>query len=94
MEKSIGNRLTGAAAMVRMLDAHGVKHMSGLCGDATLQFYDEIAHYKAIARYTEAPLHRSKGGAVTIPDTPGLEILPDTKKLAHYAARSTAGAGP
>ena len=35
----------------------------------------------------------SKGGIVTIPDTPGLGILPDTEKLAHYAVRSTAGAG-
>ena len=35
----------------------------------------------------------SKGGIVTIPDTPGLGILPDTEKLVHYAVRSTAGAG-
>ena len=43
MEKSIGNRLTGAEAMVRMLEAHGVKHMFGLCGDTTLPFYDALA---------------------------------------------------
>ncbi|MEP3114530.1 enolase C-terminal domain-like protein [Nisaea sp.] len=34
----------------------------------------------------------SQGGVVTIPDTPGLGILPDTEKLAHYAIRSTVGA--
>ncbi len=29
--------------MVRMLEAHGVKHMFGLCGDTTLPFYDALA---------------------------------------------------
>lgn len=29
--------------MVRMLNAHGVKHMFGLCGDTTLPFYDALA---------------------------------------------------
>ncbi len=37
------NRLTGAEAMVRMLQAHGVRHMFGLCGDTTLPFYDALA---------------------------------------------------
>lgn len=37
------NRLTGAEAMVRMLQAHGVTHMFGLCGDTTLPFYDALA---------------------------------------------------
>ncbi|WP_170759814.1 thiamine pyrophosphate-binding protein [Ruegeria lacuscaerulensis] len=37
------NYLTGAEAMVRMLEAHGVKHMFGLCGDTTLPFYDALA---------------------------------------------------
>ncbi|WP_170603926.1 thiamine pyrophosphate-binding protein [Ruegeria arenilitoris] len=37
------NHLTGAEAMVRMLQAHGVKHMFGLCGDTTLPFYDALA---------------------------------------------------
>ena len=37
-----GNRLTGAEAMVRMLQAHGVKHIFGLCGDTTLPFYDAL----------------------------------------------------
>ena len=29
--------------MVRMLEAYGVKHMFGLCGDTTLPFYDALA---------------------------------------------------
>ncbi|MEL7116412.1 MAG: thiamine pyrophosphate-binding protein [Pseudomonadota bacterium] len=37
------NQLTGAEAMVRMLQAHGVQHMFGLCGDTTLPFYDGLA---------------------------------------------------
>jgi len=36
------NQLTGAEAMVRMLQAHGVTHMFGLCGDTTLPFYDAM----------------------------------------------------
>ena len=36
------NTLTGAQAMVRMLQAHGVKHIFGLCGDTTLPFYDAM----------------------------------------------------
>ncbi len=36
------NTLTGAQAMVRMLEAHGVKHIFGLCGDTTLPFYDAM----------------------------------------------------
>lgn len=37
------NYLTGAEAMVRMLQAHDVTHMFGLCGDTTLPFYDALA---------------------------------------------------
>ena len=36
------NQMTGAEAMVRMLEAHGVKHIFGLCGDTTLPFYDAL----------------------------------------------------
>ncbi|HIO84068.1 MAG TPA: thiamine pyrophosphate-binding protein, partial [Deltaproteobacteria bacterium] len=36
------NRLNGASAMVRMLQAHGVKHVFGLCGDTSLPFYDAL----------------------------------------------------
>jgi acetolactate synthase-1/2/3 large subunit len=36
------NTLTGGQAMVRMLEAHGVTHIFGLCGDTTLPFYDAM----------------------------------------------------
>jgi acetolactate synthase-1/2/3 large subunit len=32
----------GAEAMVRMLQAYGVKHIFGLCGDTSLPFYDAL----------------------------------------------------
>ena len=34
--------MNGAQAMVRMLEAHGVRHIFGLCGDTTLPFYDAL----------------------------------------------------
>ena len=37
------NQMTGAEAMVRLLEAHGVRHIFGLCGDTTLPFYDAMA---------------------------------------------------
>lgn len=37
------NYLTGAEAAVRMLQAYGVKHIFGLCGDTTLPLYDAFA---------------------------------------------------
>ncbi len=37
------NTSTGAEAMVRLLAAHDVKHIFGLCGDTTLPFYDALA---------------------------------------------------
>ncbi len=37
------NAFSGAEAMVRMLQAYGVQHMFGLCGDTTLPFYDALA---------------------------------------------------
>ncbi|KAB2543313.1 acetolactate synthase [Salipiger aestuarii] len=36
------NRMNGAEAMVRALEAHGVTHIFGLCGDTTLPFYDAM----------------------------------------------------
>ncbi|MEM7173358.1 MAG: thiamine pyrophosphate-binding protein [Pseudomonadota bacterium] len=36
------NQLSGAEAMVRMLEAYGVRHIFGLCGDTTLPFYDAL----------------------------------------------------
>ncbi len=43
MDSTRTNQLTGAEAMVRLLEAHGVRHMFGLCGDTTLPFYDALA---------------------------------------------------
>ncbi|MGI9436795.1 MAG: thiamine pyrophosphate-binding protein [Geminicoccaceae bacterium] len=34
--------MSGAEAMVRMLEQHGVRHIFGLCGDTTLPFYDAL----------------------------------------------------
>jgi acetolactate synthase I/II/III large subunit len=36
------NRLTGAEAVVRMLQKHGVTHVFGLCGDTSLPLYDAL----------------------------------------------------
>ncbi|MEM1387729.1 MAG: thiamine pyrophosphate-binding protein [Pseudomonadota bacterium] len=38
----MSNAMTGADAMVRMLEAHGVEHIFGLCGDTTLPLYDSL----------------------------------------------------
>ena len=38
----MSNTLNGAQAMVRSLEAHGVRHIFGLCGDTTLPFYDAM----------------------------------------------------
>ena len=43
MARAGTNRMTGAEAMVRMLQAYGVEHIFGLCGDTTLPFYDALA---------------------------------------------------
>jgi len=37
------SQISGAEAMVRMLQRHGVKHIFGLCGDTSLPFYDALA---------------------------------------------------
>ncbi|MFN3273634.1 MAG: thiamine pyrophosphate-binding protein [Paracoccus sp. (in: a-proteobacteria)] len=42
MTAQTGKTQNGAQAMVRMLQAHGVKHIFGLCGDTTLPFYDAM----------------------------------------------------
>ncbi len=41
-DRTQSNMMTGAEAMVRMLEAHGVSHIFGLCGDTTLPFYDAL----------------------------------------------------
>lgn len=43
MPDTRSNHLTGAEAMVKMLQAHDVRHMFGLCGDTTLPLYDALA---------------------------------------------------
>lgn len=42
MTQTGSNQLTGGEAMVRMLQAHGVRHVFGLCGDTSLPFYDAL----------------------------------------------------
>lgn len=42
MSQERPNSLTGAEAMVHMLQAYGVKHIFGLCGDTSLPFYDAL----------------------------------------------------
>jgi acetolactate synthase-1/2/3 large subunit len=37
------NKMTGGEAAVRMLQAHGVEYVFGLCGDTSLPFYDAFA---------------------------------------------------
>lgn len=39
---TLRNTLNGAEALVRTLEAHGVRHIFGLCGDTTLPFYDAM----------------------------------------------------
>ncbi len=43
MPSQSSNQITGAEALVKMLQAHDVQHMFGLCGDTTLPFYDALA---------------------------------------------------
>jgi len=42
MSDDSGNQLSGAEAMVRVLQAHGVDTIFGLCGDTSLPFYDAL----------------------------------------------------
>ncbi|KNG92710.1 thiamine pyrophosphate-binding protein [Pseudaestuariivita atlantica] len=37
------NQMTGAEALVAMLDGYGVRHVFGLCGDTSLPLYDAVA---------------------------------------------------
>jgi acetolactate synthase-1/2/3 large subunit len=37
------NELSGAEAVVRLLQMHGVRHVFGLCGDTSLPLYDALA---------------------------------------------------
>lgn len=38
----MSNSINGAEAVVRMLEAHKVRHVFGLCGDTSLPFYDAM----------------------------------------------------
>ncbi len=71
------NQMTGAEAMVRLLEAHGVTHMFGLCGDTTLPFYDALAR---LDHGIEHILTRDERHAAYMADgpsqTPG---LPETR---------------
>ncbi len=39
--------MNGAEAMVKMLEAHGVEYIFGLCGDTSLPFYDALYRLKS-----------------------------------------------
>ncbi len=41
-------QITGAQAMVQMLQAQGVEHVFGLCGDTSLPFYEAMRRQKTI----------------------------------------------
>jgi acetolactate synthase-1/2/3 large subunit len=53
------NQLSGAEAMVRMLEAHGVRHVFGLCGDTSLPFYDAFQRIGGRMRHILARDERS-----------------------------------
>ncbi|MBL8690454.1 MAG: thiamine pyrophosphate-binding protein [Rhodospirillaceae bacterium] len=53
------NQLSGAEAMVRMLEAHGVRHVFGLCGDTSLPFYDAFQRIGGSMRHILARDERS-----------------------------------
>ena len=42
MGATASNTMTGAEAVVKQLQGHGVKHIFGLCGDTSLPFYDAL----------------------------------------------------
>ncbi len=41
-ETTIGAAATGAEALIRMLQGHGVTHVFGVCGDTSLPYYDAL----------------------------------------------------
>jgi acetolactate synthase-1/2/3 large subunit len=54
-----GATLTGAEAVVEMLEAHGVELLFGLCGDTSLPFYDALARLPHGMRHVLARDERS-----------------------------------
>jgi acetolactate synthase-1/2/3 large subunit len=48
---SASNAMNGAEAMVRLLEAHGVEVIFGLCGDTSLPFYDALCRSGTAMRH-------------------------------------------
>ncbi len=55
------NRMTGAEAVVRLLEAHGVEVVFGLCGDTSLPLYDAFARLRPRIRHVLTRDERSAG---------------------------------
>ncbi len=55
------NQLTGAEAMVRLLQQHGVEVIFGLCGDTSLPFYDALHRLDHDMRHVLTRDERSAG---------------------------------
>lgn len=56
-----GNRLTGGEAVVRLLEAHGVDTVFGLCGDTSLPLYDAFYRIGGDIRHILTRDERSAG---------------------------------
>lgn len=54
-------KITGGEAVVRMLEAHDVEHLFGLCGDTSLPFYDAMARNNRGIRHVLCRDERSAG---------------------------------
>jgi acetolactate synthase-1/2/3 large subunit len=71
-------RITGSEAMMRMLQAHGLQHLSGLRGHTSLPFFDALAparsrhHPHPDARRAACALH---GGRPCAGDRPGRSLF-------------------
>jgi len=53
--------LSGAEAMVGMLERYGVEYIFGLCGDTSLPFYDALARHHSSVRHILTRDERSAG---------------------------------
>src|SRR3546814_5470033 len=54
------NQLSGAEALVRMLEIHGVEVIFGLCGDTSLPFYDALYRLDHGMRHVRSEEHTSE----------------------------------
>ncbi len=61
MADAASNSPSGAEAMVRLLAAHGVRHVFGLCGDTSLPFYDALYRLDHDIRHILTRDERSAG---------------------------------